>query len=83
MVDFINRDDQKIELLTRKENAMGIIETIKKITREEALEEGAEQKTYEFVKNLLLNTDFDNAKIASLARVPETFVEKVKKEVNK
>ena len=58
---------------------MGIIETIKKIAKEES----AEQKTYEFVKNLILNTDFDNAKIASLAGVPETFVEKVKKEVNK
>jgi len=76
----INRNfDREIELLTGKENAMGIIETIKKIAKEES----AEQKTYEFVRNLLLNTDFDTAKIASLAGVPVTFVEKVKKGVNK
>jgi len=88
----INRNfDREIELLTGKENAMGIMETIKMITREEAreeglkegLKEGAEKKTYEFVKNLLLNTEFDNAKIASFAGVSETFVEKVKKEVTK
>jgi predicted transposase/invertase (TIGR01784 family) len=37
----INRNfDREIELLTGKENAMGIIETIKKITREEGRKEG-------------------------------------------
>jgi flagellar biosynthesis/type III secretory pathway protein FliH len=77
---------------------MGIIETIKKIAREEALEEGlelgmekgiekgiekgAEQKSREFVRNLLQNTDFDDAKIASLSGVTTAFVEKVKKESN-
>ena len=35
--------DREIELLTGKENAMGIIETIKKITREEGREEGIEK----------------------------------------
>jgi len=32
-----------------------------------------------FVKNLLLNTDFTMAKIASLTNVTEAFVKKVKK----
>jgi hypothetical protein len=91
----INRNfDSEITFLTGKENQMGIIETIKKIAREEALEEGlelgmekgiekgAEQKSREFVRNLLQNTDFDNAKIASLSGVTTAFVEKVKKESN-
>lgn len=42
--------------------------------RKEGLEKGAEQ----FVKNLLSNTDFTIAKIASLANVTEAFVKKIK-----
>ncbi len=41
--------------------------------------EGMEQGKEIFVKNLLLNTDFTAAKIASLGNVTEAFVEKVKK----
>ena len=40
---------------------------------------GEEKKSHEVVKNLLLNTDFTIAKIASLANVTEAFVKKVKK----
>lgn len=84
----INRNfDKQVDKLTGKEDTMGIIETIKKIEREEGIElgieQGAEKKSYEFVGNLLLNTDFDTAKIASLANVPEAFVRKVKKELKK
>jgi predicted transposase/invertase (TIGR01784 family) len=66
--------DQEIDLLTHNKNAMGIIETIKMLTREEGLNEGlregAEKKSYEIVRNLLLNTDFEISKIASLSGVP-------------
>ncbi|MCE7040584.1 hypothetical protein [Dyadobacter sp. CY312] len=64
---------------------MGIIETIKLITREEALEEGIEKGREEgkivFVKNLLKNTDFDIVKIANLADVSEDFVLKIQGEI--
>ena len=40
--------------------------------------EGIEMGKETFVKNLLLNTDFTTAKIASLSNVTEAFVEKVK-----
>jgi len=60
---------------------MGIIETIKLITREEALEEGIEKGKTVFVKNLLKNTDFDIAKIASLADVSVEFVLKIQGEM--
>ena len=57
---------------------MGIIETIKMITREEALEEGIEKgidrKNHEFVQNLLLSTNFSISKIAALTGVSENFV---------
>jgi len=73
--------DQQIASLTGNEIAMGIIETIKMITREEALEEGIEKgedrKNHEFVKNLLFNTDFNISKIAVLAGVSEDFVKNV------
>ena len=64
---------------------MGIIETIKLITREEALEEGIEKGIEKgkvsFAKNLLNNTDFDVAKIADLADVSEAFVLKIQGEM--
>jgi predicted transposase/invertase (TIGR01784 family) len=46
--------------------------------REEGREEGEERKSFEIVKNLLLETDFPVAKIASVAGVTEDFVLKVK-----
>jgi hypothetical protein len=45
-------------------------------------EEGAERKSFDVVKNLLLQTDFTAAKIAALASVTEDFVDKVKKTLN-
>jgi predicted transposase/invertase (TIGR01784 family) len=79
--------NQEIDLLTHNKNAMGIIETIKMLTREEGLNEGlregAEKKSYEIVRNLLLNTDFEISKIASLSGVTEQFVTEVKAEIAK
>jgi predicted transposase/invertase (TIGR01784 family) len=46
---------------------------------EKGIEKGEEKKSYEFVKNLLLQTDFSITKIASLCNVTEDFVENVKK----
>jgi len=48
---------------------------------EKGMEKGAEKKSYEFVKNLLLADEFSIAKIASFANVTESFVRKVKKEI--
>ncbi len=48
---------------------------------EKGIEKGrkeSEKKTFEFVKNLLSQTDFTISKIAMLANVEETFVQKVK-----
>lgn len=50
---------------------------------EKGIEKGAEAKSYEFVKNLILDTDFDDTKIASLAVVPESFVNKVRADLDK
>ena len=43
-------------------------------------EQGKEAKNYIFVTNLLLDTDFDDAKIARLADVTLAFIQKVKDE---
>jgi predicted transposase/invertase (TIGR01784 family) len=50
---------------------------------QKGLERGVEKSKEEFVKNLLSNTDFDIAKIASLAVVSEAFVKKIKKSIRK
>ena len=52
--------------------------------RESKLEgklEGAEEKSYEVVSNLILKTDFDDGRIASLAGVTVDFVQKVRSEL--
>jgi len=46
---------------------------------EKGMERGMEKRTHEFVKTLLLNTDFNIAKIANLVNVTPAFVRKVKK----
>jgi len=53
-----------------------------RLGEKKGIEQGAEEKSYEVVKNLLLKTDFTTAKIASLANVTEAFVRKVKKTLN-
>lgn len=74
--------DNEVNKLTGNETSMGIIEAIKMITLEEGIEKGIEtgvQNTkYEIVKNLILNTDFGIPKIAALTNCSESFVEKVK-----
>jgi len=58
---------------------MGVKEYLIQQGREEGLEEGKEL----FVKNLLSNTDFTIAKIASLANVTQAFVKKVRTSLQK
>jgi predicted transposase YdaD len=64
---------------------MGIEEYVKMEGKEEGLKigrkEGAQKKSYLFVKNLLTSTRFSVKKIASLACVTETFVKKVQKDL--
>ena len=47
---------------------------------EKGMEKGIEAENYIFVTNLLLDTDFDDAKISRLANVSLAFVQKVKDE---
>jgi predicted transposase YdaD len=73
--------DKQISFLTDDQTAMGIIETIKLITREEGREKGIEEGKLVFVKNLLNNTEFDVVKIANLADVSVEFVLKIQGEM--
>ena len=54
------------------------------LEREEAFEEGEKsgmkQKNLLIVTNLLLNTDFNSTKIATLADVTEKYVQNVRKQ---
>ena len=61
---------------------MGIIETIKKIEREEGfemgMEKGIEKGKEEVVKNLLAADKFSISEIAGFAGVTEAFVKKMR-----
>jgi len=68
-------------MLDRAKNE-GIQEGIQKgIQKGEAkgVSKGHDEKSQEFAKSLLLNTDFTMTKIASLVNVSTAFVRKVKK----
>ncbi|MEO6686413.1 MAG: hypothetical protein ABIN24_10620 [Dyadobacter sp.] len=77
--------DNEVDILTGNEKGMGIIEAIKMITLEEGIEKGIAtgeyNKTYEIVKNLIINTDFQISKVAALANCSESLVEKVQKDL--
>ncbi len=67
-------------MLTGNQDAMGIIETIKMLTREEGVEKGVQQKSLEVVQKLLAANKFTDSEIANFASVSVDFVKKVKKE---
>jgi hypothetical protein len=58
---------------------MDIFEQVAEIRAAEAREEAVENTSRRFVENLLKDSDFTQAKIASLANVTLGFVRKVKK----
>ncbi|MFB5944687.1 hypothetical protein [Albibacterium profundi] len=61
---------------------MGVIDVIKKQERQEGLQQGAEQERREIINNLLKQTDFDDAMIASLTGATESLVKKIRTELN-
>ncbi len=70
--------ESEIDRITGKTNVMGIIEQVKQMKIDEAREETREEERLVFVKNLLSNTSFSPKKIADLAGVTISFVNKVK-----
>lgn len=83
--------DREVDKLTGKKEAMGIIETIKQIEREEAFEEGIEKglekglekgKIVE-ISNLITKLGLTDAQVAEVADVPVSFARKVRSSVKK
>ena len=72
-----------VERLTKGAITMDIMETLDAVVREEGKLEGAEQKSYEFVSNLLVAGKFTVAEIANYATVSEAFVKKIRAELNR
>lgn len=58
---------------------MGVIEVLRRQERQAA----AEEKSHEFVTNLIEQTDFDDTKIAELASVSVAAVRKVRRDLAK
>lgn len=75
--------EKKIGQITDKRKIMGVKEYLIQQGREEGYEKGVEEGKELFVKNLLSNTDFTIAKIASLANVTQAFVKKVRTSLQK
>ncbi|MBE9460836.1 hypothetical protein ACFP1I_20140 [Dyadobacter subterraneus] len=74
--------DKEINSLTGKETAMGIIETIKMLAKEEGIEKGREEEKVIIIKHLLKISDFDVDKISFLTGVAKEFIEEVKIDLN-
>lgn len=68
---------------TIRRQVMSTYELLKAEGKAEGFEQGAEHKSYEFVRNLIQNTAFDDAKIASLAVVTASFVQKIRAELGR
>lgn len=95
--EFNSNFDKEISQLTGNISTMGIIETIKMLTREEGIEIGIEQgiekgiergiergeekKSIEVVTKMLQSGKFSISEIANFTEVSEDFVKKVQKEL--
>ena len=96
----INRHfDKQIDKLTGKQNTMGIIETIKKIEREDAfgkgiekgikkgiekgIGKGIEEGKAQVVANLISAEKFTISEIANFASVSESFIKRIQKRQKK
>jgi len=74
----INRKfDKQIEQLTGGAITMGIIETIKKIEREEVFEKGIEKGKQEVIENLIIKLRLSDKQVADIAEMPVSFVKKI------
>ena len=80
----INRKfDKQIEQLTGGAITMGIIETIKKIEREEVFEKGIEKGKQEVIENLIIKLRLSDKQVADIAEMPVSFVKKVRVSLKK
>ena len=78
--------DNQIEQLTGGAITMGIIETIKKIEREEGfekgmergMEKGIEKGKQEVIENLIIKLGLSDRQVADIAEMPVSFVKKIR-----
>lgn len=74
--------DTVVDKLTGRTNAMGIIETINELTREEGFEKGIEKGKQQVVENLIIQFGFSDEQVASVVEMPLSFVKKVRSALN-
>jgi len=73
--------EEVIDIITgKKQDVMGIEEYLLQRAKKEGIEEAREEKNIAFVKSLLINTNFDDEKIAVLASVTVAFVQEIKEQ---
>lgn len=82
--EFHHKFDQVLhETLNKPKETMGIVEFVLERERRLSEKKGIEKQKLAFVKSLLKETDFDDAKIALLASTTIDFVQKIRQKSGK
>ncbi len=85
--ELISKFDTELDIITNRPNTMGLKEFVldreRRMARKEGKLEGREEvieeKNFIFTKNLIMQTDFSDEKIALLANVEIEYVKKMRK----
>lgn len=82
--ELIGKFDEELDIITNEPaETMGIEEFVLKRERRLGEKKGISQKEKTFVEALISETDFDDAKIASLAGVSSAFVKNIRLNIKK
>ncbi|MGK6351615.1 hypothetical protein [Parapedobacter sp. DT-150] len=82
MTNFSKFDEQVVQLTGGTIN-MGVIEAIKRQERQQGLQQGSEQKSYDVVENLIVKLGLSDEQAADIAEVSTEFVHKVRADLAK
>ena len=79
---LISKFDDELDIITNRQNTMGLKEFVLDRERRMARKEGREENSSIFTQNLITQTDFSDEKIASLANVTLEYVKKMRISLN-
>ena len=79
---LISKFDDELDIITNRQNTMGLKEFILDRERRIARKEGREEKDFVITQNLIVQTDFSDEKIATLANVGLEYVKKMRISLN-
>jgi hypothetical protein len=84
--ELISKFDDELDIITNRSNTMGLKEFVldreRRIGEKGGIELGEEGKNLFFTQNLIMQTDFSDEKIATLAGVSVEYVKKMRNSLN-